>query len=137
MQWCSWLRQCSASRHVVGSIPDGITGIFHWHNPSGHTQPLTDLNTMRIDGRCLQLTTLPFSCADCREIWEPQPPATLRACPGLYKDFLTFTFVVAVMVWCLNKHRFNFTFIRGIQLEFGFMIRNVCLNVTWIHLCVL
>jgi hypothetical protein len=34
-------------------------------------------------GRCLGLTTLPPSCADCLEICEPQPPGTLRACPGL------------------------------------------------------
>jgi len=27
--------------------------------------------------------TLPPSCADCLEIWEPHPPGTLRACPGL------------------------------------------------------
>ena len=34
-------------------------------------------------GRCVGLTTLPPSCADCLEILEPQPPGTLRACPGL------------------------------------------------------
>ena len=34
-------------------------------------------------GRCVELTTLPPSCADYLEIWEPQPPGTLRACPGL------------------------------------------------------
>jgi len=34
-------------------------------------------------GRRVGLTTLPPSCADCHEIWEPQPPGTLRACPGL------------------------------------------------------
>jgi len=34
-------------------------------------------------GRCLGLTTLPPSCADCLEIWEPQPLGTFRACPGL------------------------------------------------------
>ena len=34
-------------------------------------------------GRCVGLTTLPPSCADCLEIWEPQPPGTLRVCPGL------------------------------------------------------
>jgi len=34
-------------------------------------------------GRCVGLTTLPPSCADCLEIREPQPPGTLRACPGL------------------------------------------------------
>jgi len=36
--------------------------------------------------RCERLTTLPPSCADCHEIWEPQTPGTLRACPGLYRD---------------------------------------------------
>jgi len=30
-------------------------------------------------GRCVGLTTLPPSCADCVEIWEPQPPGTLMA----------------------------------------------------------
>jgi hypothetical protein len=34
-------------------------------------------------GRCVWLTTLPPSCADCLEIWEPRPPGALRACPGL------------------------------------------------------
>jgi hypothetical protein len=34
-------------------------------------------------GRCGGRTTLPPSCADCLEIWEPQPPETLRACLGL------------------------------------------------------
>jgi hypothetical protein len=31
-------------------------------------------------GRCVRLTTLPPSCADCLEIWEPQSPGILRAC---------------------------------------------------------
>jgi hypothetical protein len=44
--------------------------------------------------RCVGLTTLPPSCADCPEIWEPQPPGTLRACPGLYKVSCTFVFTV-------------------------------------------
>jgi len=34
-------------------------------------------------GRCVRLTTLPPLCALCLEIWEPQPPGALRACPGL------------------------------------------------------
>jgi hypothetical protein len=28
-------------------------------------------------GRCVGLTTLPHSCVDSLEIWEPQPPGTL------------------------------------------------------------
>jgi len=31
-------------------------------------------------GRCVGLTTLPPSCADCLEICEPQTPGTFRAC---------------------------------------------------------
>jgi len=32
-----------------------------------------------IGDRCVGPTTF----TDCLEIWEPQPPGTLRACPGL------------------------------------------------------
>ena len=83
----SWLRHCATSRKVAGSIPDGVIGIFHWHNSSGRTvalgliQPLTEMSTRNIS--CVGLTALPPSWADCLEIWEPQPPGTLRACPGL------------------------------------------------------
>jgi hypothetical protein len=51
MRWRSWLRHCATSRKVAGSIPDGVIGIFHWHNPSGRamalelTQPLTEMST--------------------------------------------------------------------------------------------
>ena len=49
-----WLRCCATNRKVAGSIPDGITGIFHWNNPSdrsmalGSTQPLTEMSTRSI-----------------------------------------------------------------------------------------
>ena len=49
-----WLRFCATNRKVAGSIPDGVIGIFHWHNPSdrtmalGSTQPLTEMSTRRI-----------------------------------------------------------------------------------------
>ena len=41
-------------------------------------------------GRCLGLTTLPPSYADCFYIWESQTPGTLKACPGLYKKCFMF-----------------------------------------------
>jgi len=51
------------------------------------TQPLTEMSIWNIfwgrGGRWLWLTALPHSCADCLEIWEPQPPGTLWAIPGL------------------------------------------------------
>jgi hypothetical protein len=31
-------------------------------------------------GRCVRLTTLPFSCVDCLEIREPQPCVNFKAC---------------------------------------------------------
>jgi Tfp pilus assembly protein PilV len=49
--WRSWLRHRATSRKVAGLIPDSVTGIFHWHNPSGRTmalrltQPLTEMST--------------------------------------------------------------------------------------------
>jgi len=72
----------------------GFDEIFHWHDPSGHimalgsTQPLIEMSTRNISwggkgSRCVGLTTLPPSCAECLKIWEPQPPGTLWACPGL------------------------------------------------------
>ena len=33
----------------------------------------------RTGGRCVRLTKLPSSSVDCRELWEPQPPGTLRS----------------------------------------------------------
>jgi len=49
--------------------------------------PLTEMSARNISlgkgGRCIRLTTLPPSCADYLEIWDPQPPGTLRFCPGL------------------------------------------------------
>ena len=84
------VRHCSISRKVAGSNPDGVIGIFHRPNPSGHTmalglsQPLTEMSTRNTSwGGCVGLTTLPPSCVDCLEIWEPQPSGTPRACPGL------------------------------------------------------
>jgi hypothetical protein len=50
-RWRSWLRHRSTSWTVAGSIPNGVTGIFHWNNPScrtmalGLTQPLTEMST--------------------------------------------------------------------------------------------
>jgi hypothetical protein len=92
-RWRSWLRHWATSRKVAGSIPDGVIGIFYWHNSSGRTmvlgltQPLTEMSTRNIScglkSRCIGLTILPPSFADCLEIWEPKPPGIPRVSPGL------------------------------------------------------
>jgi hypothetical protein len=44
----------STSRKVKGSIPNGVIGIFHWHNPYGRTMALgltqlvTEMSTRNI-----------------------------------------------------------------------------------------
>jgi hypothetical protein len=37
-------------------------------------------------GRCVRLTTSPFSRVECHEIWEPKPPGTFWDTPGLLRD---------------------------------------------------
>jgi len=100
-QWRGWLRHCATSQNVADSIPDGVTGIFRWHNPSGRTMtPGVDSVFNREEyqkyflggkeSRCVRLTYLPITYADCLEIWEPQPPRTFGSSPGLYRNCFTF-----------------------------------------------
>jgi len=48
------VKVCATNRKDAGSIPDGVIGIFHLHNPSdrtmalGSTQPLTEMSTRSI-----------------------------------------------------------------------------------------
>ena len=87
-------RHCAKSGEAESSIPDCVIGIFNLHNPSGCTMALGVDSAFKRNGyeeyflvgkggQCVGLTTLPSSCADYLEIWEPQHPETLRACPGL------------------------------------------------------
>ena len=49
-----WLRHFATNGKAAGSIPDGVIGIFHSHNPSdrnmglGSTEPATETSTRRI-----------------------------------------------------------------------------------------
>ena len=108
----SWSRYCATSRKVAGSIPDGVTGIFYWHNPCGNimtmgsTQSLTEMRNYILDGKCggcVRLTTLPTSCADCLEMWESlHPIGTFNICLGLDRecfDFTTFALSVALGIY--------------------------------------
>jgi hypothetical protein len=82
----------------------------------GLNQPLTELSTRNISwgkgGRCVGLTTLPPSCADCPEIWEPRPSGTLRACPGMYRNRCTF-WLLPCQRLRVTLHTNSFLTIRG------------------------
>jgi len=43
-------------------------------------------------GQCLGQTMVPPT--DCHEIWAPQPPGTLTACPGLEWDYSKCTYAL-------------------------------------------
>jgi hypothetical protein len=66
---------------------------FHWQSLRPPCSPGVNWASNRNEYQGTELT-LPPSCAKCPEIWEPQPPAALRACPGLYRDSFTCTFYI-------------------------------------------
>jgi hypothetical protein len=99
-RWRSWLKHCSTSRKVTGSIPDGVTGIFPLHNPSGHTvfDSWVDSDSNRNEhqeyflggkgGWCVGLTTYAASTA-----WN---------CQGLNRDcfiFLSCSKIRLLLCW--------------------------------------
>ena len=89
----------------------------------------------------MKIATLPPSCADCLEVWEPQPPGTFRACTGivylylyLYKRLEEFWLLVSlntcpskettgVRMVCCYKKAFGATLVIGV--EFGDFSPNV------------
>jgi hypothetical protein len=52
----SWLRNFATSQKVAVSIPDEVTGLFNWPNPSSRTtalgpaQSVTEMSTMDLPG---------------------------------------------------------------------------------------
>ena len=95
-QWRSWLRHCATSRKVPGSIFDGVIGIFHWRNPSGHTmtlgstQPLTEMSIRHIswgveaasaDGLPYHLNVPNVLKSESLNLLEPSGP--VQACNGI------------------------------------------------------
>ena len=108
-RWRSWLRHCATSGKVAGSIPDGVIGIFHWHNSSGRsmalalTRPLTEMSTRNISWgvkaagpQGWNLTT--FMCRlswnlGASTSWNPQ--GLSRPVMGLL--YLFFTYIMCIL----------------------------------------
>jgi hypothetical protein len=88
----------SRDRFPVVSLYFSLTFISDRTMALGSTQPLVKMSTRNIPrgkgGRCVRLTTSLLSCAECHEIWEPKPPGTLWATPGLLRD--SFTLLISV-----------------------------------------
>ena len=92
------LRHCAINRKVAGSIPDGVIGIFHSHNPSdrtmalGSTQPLKEMSSRRISWGQMRpvrkadnLTTFMCRCAVVMKYGNLnflEPSGPLQACNG-------------------------------------------------------
>ena len=89
----------------------------------GSTQLLTDTSTRNIswavkDERCVTLTTLTPSCAGCLEIWKPQLPGALSACPGRYRDGPAVCIrckVVAQSVYCISVQQWNCSLVNSMS----------------------
>ena len=58
----------------------------------GSTKPLIEMSTRNIfwGVKAPSAQGSQPSCADCLEIWEPQPPGMLRACPCMKWDCFMF-----------------------------------------------
>ena len=111
-----WLRCCATNRKVAGSIPAGVTGIFHWHKilqialwPWGRLSLEQKWVPVAFPGgkggRCVRLTTLPPPCAVVMKsgnlnFLEPSGPP--QACN---RTALPFTFTYAcTLVHVSAKH---------------------------------
>jgi len=98
-QWCSWLRQCATSQKVTSLIPNGVRGVFHWHNPSGCTMALgfdSASNTMSTGNIVWEVKAAgaegwqPYHLQVVRlsKFGGPQPHGNLWACNRLTQGLL-------------------------------------------------
>jgi hypothetical protein len=97
--WRSWLRQCATSQKVAGLIPNGIIGIFHWHNPSGRTmalgstQPLTEMSTRNTSWWVKAYGWQPYHL-HVLIVWKSgsfkllEPSGLIQACNGVASSFI-------------------------------------------------
>ena len=92
-RWCYW--NFSLTESFRTQYDDGV-------DSASNRNKYQEIFPEGEGGRCVGLTTLPSSCADCLEIWDPQPPGTLRGCPG--QIFLSRTW--ANLGGCLSRDDF-------------------------------
>jgi hypothetical protein len=80
----------------------------------GSTQPLTNEYQEYFlggkGGRCVGLTTLPPSCADCLEIWDMDPSGPVKACNGVALPFTMCNkmYRLLLIIWKIVKNTFHY-----------------------------
>jgi hypothetical protein len=89
-------RNTSSSQKFAGSISNGLIGDFsltqssRWHYGTG-IKSASNRNESQQYFQCVRLTSLPLSYAGFHVICDIRPSGTLRAFPGLHRDFFTFS----------------------------------------------
>ena len=135
-RWRSWLRHYATSRKVEGLIPDGFTGIFHWHIPSGRTMllgsthPPTEMSTRNISWGWRR----PLRMADnlntfmCRLSWNLgastscNPQGLSGPVMGLFYIYLHI-YILLSMTFCVNEF---FASVHNIDFRNQFVLCNIC-----------
>jgi len=96
-RWCLWnfsLTQFCRPQYV------------RWVGSASNRNEYQEYFVEGTSGRCVGLTTLPHSCGDCLEVWEPQPPGTITACPGITLPF--FVYHIRCSPTKINAHNSEF-----------------------------
>jgi hypothetical protein len=108
-RWCHWNFSLTQS-----SRPPYDCGVDSASNRNVYQEKFVGSK----GGRCLRLTTLPSSRADCLEIWGPEPPGTLRAYPGLFWDCFTYIILLTTLLASeIGLARFHFSLIYNLGLQ--------------------
>jgi hypothetical protein len=75
--------------------------------------------------------TSPPSRAECHEIWEPKPPGTLRATPGLLRDCFTFNTIVSTLSLLVTNQPTNLTSLEQLRSDLCTVLILLIAAVWW------
>jgi hypothetical protein len=118
---------------VAGSTPDGVTGIFHWHNPSGRTmalgstQTVTEMSTRNVSWG----QRWPVRRADnlatfmCRLSSNLEPSGPVKVCNGIALP-LPLLDIRNVQKTCYHR-----------RWEYRSQVRILLKLTTYFHVCLL
>jgi len=110
--------------YITFFLPDGVTGIFHWHNPSsctmtlGLTQPLTEMSTRNISWEVKAasaqgwqhyvVTVLKFGSLNL-----PEPSGPVQTCTGIalpsYYIFSIIFMILSCILFMIHVKKTLFT----------------------------